>query len=138
MGRKKNNMPIRWGKLIPAIIIIASAILIPLGNDNNEWFQPAPTAMGGLNQQEIVPQSYKTLPEIKDIFHTPDYPGPKTTVTATAVIWDDTTKLEVIIRYGYDNKIWTNLTTIRSDPPAGYGEGTYSYSADLPLPGTNP
>ena len=137
MGKKINNMPIRWEKLIPAIII-ASALLIPLGNVNNEWFQPTPNETGGLNQQEIGPQSYKTLPEIKDIFHTPDYPGPKTTVTATAVIWDDTTTLEVIIRYGYDNKIWTDLTTTRSDPPAGYGEGTYSYSADLPLPGTNP
>ena len=138
MRKKKDNMPIRWEKLIPAIIIIASALLYPLGNVNNEWFQPTPTDMGGLNQQETGPQSYKTLPEIKDIFYTPDYPGPKTTVTATAVIWDDTTTLEVIMRYGYDNKIWTNLTTIRSDPPAGYGEGTYSYSADLPLPGTNP
>ena len=99
---------IGWGLVIILLLGFSAPMLGMVSDpaDNGPETSSSDTADGSSDG----PQADTTSPIIHSITHTPLYPGPKTLTKVSGVVTDEST-INVTLRYGYDNKTWSNIST---------------------------
>jgi hypothetical protein len=113
------------------MVMVAAPILGMLPDDGGE---PDGTGnSGGSGGGSVGPMADTTDPKFHSFSHSAKYPGPTSLVNVSALISDLSTPINVTVKYGTDNKTWTNLTTKSTsglvtmndrNPASGYVRGT--------------
>ena len=92
------------------VVIAALSPILTLTPDAED--DPVGTGnAGATGGGSVGPTADTEDPQFLSLSHMPIYPGPSTAVSLNASITDESTPLNLTVKYGYDNKTWTNLTT---------------------------
>jgi len=117
------------------LLLVVAATLSPImsiGPDADDG--PIGTGNGGTpGGGSVGPAADTNPPSFVGFSQSPDYPGPTTKVNLDLNIADESSPINVSLKYGVDNSTWTNLITKQTsgqktftdrNPSSGYAYGT--------------